>query len=92
MEGLEKIGWGQIGQLDDPPRSADLTPLDFFIWGHLKEIVYKTPLQNREDLEMRVRLAINEITELQLENVLRGTVTRIRLCRENNGQHFENLR
>jgi hypothetical protein len=27
-----------------PPRSPDLTPLDFFLWGTLKERIYQTPV------------------------------------------------
>ncbi|CAB4013011.1 Hypothetical predicted protein [Paramuricea clavata] len=33
-----------------PPRSPDLTPCDFFLWGYLKSRVYQTPPQNLEDL------------------------------------------
>lgn len=80
---------GTNGPVRWPARSPDLTPLDFFIWDHLKEKVYRTPVRNREDLEIRVRTAINGITEQQLQNVLRATVRKVRLCQENNGQHFE---
>lgn len=82
---------GTNGPVRWPARSPDLTPLDFFIWGHLKEEVYRTPPTNREDMEIRVRGAINGITELQLDNMLRATVKKTRLCRDNNGQHFEHL-
>ncbi|CAF1680033.1 unnamed protein product, partial [Adineta ricciae] len=34
---------GRGGPIRWAPRSPDLTPLDFFLWGHLKNIVYKTP-------------------------------------------------
>ncbi|GFY26239.1 uncharacterized protein TNCV_355551 [Trichonephila clavipes] len=27
-----------------PPRSLDFTPFDFFYWGNLKSLVYKTPV------------------------------------------------
>ena len=27
-----------------PPRSPDLTPCDFFLWGYVKDIVYVPPL------------------------------------------------
>lgn len=27
-----------------PPRSPDLTPLDFFLWGYMKSLVYETPV------------------------------------------------
>ena len=28
------------GPVEWPPRSCDLTPLDFFLWGHIKSLVY----------------------------------------------------
>ena len=28
------------GSVEWPPRSCDLTPLDFFLWGHIKSLVY----------------------------------------------------
>lgn len=74
-----------------PPRSPDLTPLDFFVWGHLKNIVYATAVTTREDLELRVRRAINSITAQQLANVLRETAMRVQKCIDVNGQHFEQL-
>jgi hypothetical protein len=33
-----------------PPWSLDLTPLYFFLWGHLKEHVYADPLKATKDL------------------------------------------
>ena len=30
-------------QVEWPPRSPDLTPLDFFLWGHLKANVFTSP-------------------------------------------------
>jgi hypothetical protein len=27
-----------------PARSLDLNPCDFFLWGHLRQIVYETPV------------------------------------------------
>ncbi|GFX14245.1 uncharacterized protein TNCV_1767391 [Trichonephila clavipes] len=32
-----------------PPRSTDLNPLDFFFRGHLKSLVYETPMITMED-------------------------------------------
>ena len=32
----EDISW--------PPRSPDLTPMDFFLWGYLKAKVYNIPV------------------------------------------------
>ena len=35
---------GKGGPVAWPPRSPDLTLLDFFLWGHIKSLVYKTPV------------------------------------------------
>ena len=36
------------------PRSSDLNPLDYFLWGHLKSLVYTTPIENENDLRNRI--------------------------------------
>jgi hypothetical protein len=33
---------GRDGPLAWPPRSPDITPLDFFLWGYVKDKVYAT--------------------------------------------------
>jgi hypothetical protein len=37
-----------------PPRSPDLTPLNFYLWGHLKAMVYQVKIQNIDHLEERI--------------------------------------
>ncbi|XP_073493604.1 uncharacterized protein [Phyllobates terribilis] len=37
---------GHHGPVEWPPRSPDLTPLDFYLWGHLKAIVYAVKVQD----------------------------------------------
>ncbi|GBM96813.1 hypothetical protein AVEN_161127-1 [Araneus ventricosus] len=39
--GEQIIGYGGFQKW--PPRSPDLTPMDFFLWGYLKQQVYSTP-------------------------------------------------
>ena len=48
-----------------PPRSSDLTPCDFFLWGYMKQKVYVSLPESLEDLRERI---INEM------NFLRGFV------------------
>jgi hypothetical protein len=73
-----------------PARSPDLTPLDFFLWGTLKDKVYKTPVNTREELLGRIRITSEEIknTFVNLNNEIR---LRLNLCAETGGTHFENL-
>ena len=37
-----------------PPRSPDLNPLDYFLWGYQKSLVYITPIENENDLRNRI--------------------------------------
>ena len=50
-----------------PPRSPDLTPLDFFLWSYIKCKVYTTPPANLDDLEMRIR---NEMDILRQDRAM----------------------
>ncbi|CAH1986436.1 unnamed protein product [Acanthoscelides obtectus] len=41
---------GRRGAIEWPPRSPDLSLLDFFMWGHLKSKIYATQPTSLEDL------------------------------------------
>ena len=42
---------GRDGPISWPPRLPDITPLDFFLWGYVKDIVYRTNVQDITDLK-----------------------------------------
>ncbi|KAJ4433430.1 hypothetical protein ANN_15689 [Periplaneta americana] len=42
-------------------RSPDLTPLDFFLWGYVKSLVYETPVETEEDLRARILAACDNV-------------------------------
>ena len=55
-------GWiGRRGPIRWPARSPDLTPLDFWLWGYLKEKVYAEKLQSVEELKRLITEKIAEI-------------------------------
>lgn len=75
-----------------PARAPDLTPLDFFLWGHIKNQVYSNHnFQNEEDLLRLVTASFNNICPNMLTQVLNSSVRRAYLCLENNGGLFEHL-
>ena len=37
---------GRGGPVAWPPRSPDLTPLDYYLWGHMKTLVYETKVES----------------------------------------------
>ena len=45
---------GRQGPTQWPARFPDLNPFDFYLWGHLKAIVYSTPILNLEILHQRM--------------------------------------
>ena len=82
---------GRGGPIRWGPRSPDLTPLDFFLWGHLKNIVYKTPVKDLTELRRRINNEIESISKETLCNVFFNIVKRMHLCVQSDGNHFEHL-
>lgn len=82
---------GRGGPAAWPPRSPDITPLDFFLWGHLKQVVYATPTTTKEDLQARIRDACEAITPELLATVRRSLMERIQRCIGVEGRHFEHF-
>ncbi|KOC70135.1 hypothetical protein WH47_08396, partial [Habropoda laboriosa] len=54
------------GPINWPARSPHLTPINYFIWGYVKEIVYKTQQTTREDMKIRI---INACTAISRETI-----------------------
>jgi len=44
---------GRDGPTPWPPRSPDITPLDFFLWGYVKDKVFSTPVPDITNLKAR---------------------------------------
>lgn len=84
---------GRGGPTRWPPRSPDLTPMDFFLWGTMKQLVYSTPVETEMDLAARVVEAAAVVQEnvVVFERVRRSMIDRFRLCNRVEGQHFEHL-
>ena len=55
-------GWiGRYSKHAWPPRSPDLNVCDFYLWDHLKQIVYSTPVNSLDELQVRLLNAAKEI-------------------------------
>ncbi len=80
---------GRGGPISWAPRSSDLTPLDFFLWGHLKTNVYKTPVRDLNDLKTRIANEIKIIKNETLSDVFSEIVKRLNFCIEVEGNSFE---
>ena len=52
---------GRGGPISWPPRSPVLIPLDYYLWSHIKTLVYKTKVQSRAALRGRIFVAAEHI-------------------------------
>ncbi|PNF15570.1 hypothetical protein B7P43_G16469 [Cryptotermes secundus] len=52
-----------------PPRSVDLTTLNFFLWGYMKDHVFVPPVNDLPDLRARIRETIAAVPMDMLERM-----------------------
>ncbi|GFX33558.1 uncharacterized protein TNCV_1932251 [Trichonephila clavipes] len=60
----------RFGPVNWPPRSCDLTQLDYFLWGYVKSLVYADKPQTLDHLEDKIRRVIADIRPQMLEKVI----------------------
>ena len=84
---------GRRGTVEWAPRSPDLTPMDFYFWGHLKQIVYSTRIADVDQLRQQIIRGCNLINGNSdlLDKVYENFEHRLELCTNANGEHFEHL-
>lgn len=82
---------GRRGTVEWAPRSPDLTPLDFFLWGHLKNVVYKCKPDNIQELKNKIRLECNNISQETINKVQQEFIDRLGYCQAQEGFQFEHL-
>ncbi|GFV49162.1 uncharacterized protein TNCV_236961 [Trichonephila clavipes] len=59
--------FSRFGPVNWPPRSCDLTPLDYFLWGYVKSLVYADKPQTLDHLKDNIRRVIADIRPQMLE-------------------------
>jgi len=80
---------GRDGPTPWPPRSPDITPLDFFSRGYVKDKVFSTPVPDITNLKARITDGFATITEDMLENTWREIDYRLNVLRATKGAHVE---
>ena len=84
---------GRGGPVAWPPRSPDLTPLDYYLWGRMKTLVYDTKVDSRSALCHRIFAAAEHIHN-HPDNIASATqslLMRAENCIATEGGHFEQL-
>ncbi|GFW28275.1 transposable element Tc3 transposase [Trichonephila clavipes] len=74
-----------FGPVNWPPRSCDLTPLDFFLLGYVKSLVYADKPQTLDHLEDNIRRVIADIRPQILEKVIKNWTSRLDYIRASRG-------
>lgn len=82
---------GRGGPVEWPPRSPDLNPLDFFLWGYLKCRVYEDRPETLQELQENIERECANITPATIHAVIREWSARVTQCYVGNGRHFEHL-
>lgn len=83
---------GRRGPVEWPPRSPDLTPLDFYLWGHLKAVVYAERIRDRGHLQDRIRAACMSVSAETLTLVRQEWEKRMHMCIACHGEHIEHIK
>ncbi|CAH1975825.1 unnamed protein product [Acanthoscelides obtectus] len=73
---------GTNGPIQWPPRSPDLNPLDYFLWGYLKNQIYKRRYDNLDALKTAVREKITQIDGRTILKTVRAVEKRAQKCIE----------
>ena len=84
---------GKKGPISWPPRSPDLNPCDFFLWGHLKNQLYQygRSYAGLEELKEALRDALGRVTPRMLAETRQNFVDRLTHCTAAAGHLFEHL-
>lgn len=72
-----------------PPRSPDLNPCDFYLWGYLKSVVYNPLPKTLDDLKANLEREIKKIPKNVLNSVFFNLEKRCELIISAGGGHIE---
>jgi len=84
---------GRRGTVEWPPRSPDLTPCDFSLWGIIKDRVYAQQPRNVNHLKLLIEqefTSLNNNIEL-CKAICRSVADRCQMCINTEGKQFEHL-
>ncbi|KZC12719.1 hypothetical protein WN55_04813 [Dufourea novaeangliae] len=80
---------GRGGLVSCPPCSPDLTPLDFFLWGALKNDVYQDVPTTPENMKQQILAVCARISSETIRHARDAAIRRLQLCIDANGHHFK---
>ena len=79
------------GDIAWPPRSPDLSHLDYYLWGYLKGKVYNNNPKTIKELKANIRQEIAAIPKSTLARVIDNFGKRLFECQQRERGHSENI-
>jgi hypothetical protein len=73
------------------PRSPDLTPPDFYLWGAAKSAVYRDRPRALNELKTAITAYIGNISQADLQKVFANKIKRVQACVDARGHQFQHL-
>ena len=80
---------GHDGIIPWLPHSSDITPLNFFLWGYVKDIVYQTKVRDINDLQHQIIEGIDTVTVDMLARTWQEIEYRLDIVHAIDGAHIE---
>jgi len=74
-----------------PPRSPDLMPPDYLLWGYLKGRVYRNKPRTTDALKANITEEIQTVTADVLARTFQNMARRVQSCLGANGDHFQHM-
>ena len=73
------------------PRRCDLTPLDNYLWGAVRDKCYAGKPDTIDPLKNNIREALGEIQLHTIDNVLKNWTDRVGSCMTGRGSHLNKI-
>ncbi|GFX48299.1 hypothetical protein TNCV_4612991 [Trichonephila clavipes] len=75
----------RFGPVNWPPRSCDLTPLDYFLWGYVKSLVYADKPQTLDHFGKQHSPCYCRYTATNVRKVIENWTSRLDYIRASRG-------
>jgi len=73
------------------PRSPDLTPPAYFLWGYLKGRVYRNKPRTIDALKANITAEIQAVIADELARTFQNIARRVQSCLDANDGHFQHM-
>ena len=85
------IGRGGVNDLNTawPPRSPDLTPMDYFLWGYIKNKIYVKNYESIVELKTAISAAFEDVSSEMVFSTMKNFEKRLQKVLLNKGGHIE---